>query len=113
MEAAVQIGPASNFRLHHRLLIPSAGVPDRRWTLDHLQQVAALATADKIPVLQFHGIPDPVHPWVDFDPETFEAFLRFLKAEGFRAIAVRELEAYLPARDPADPLLLRLWPSEP
>ncbi len=112
MSEQVRIGPAFDPTVHHRLLIPSTAVPDPRWTLDLLQQAVAKARQGKIVVFQFHGVPDPVHPWVDFDPDIFRAFMAFLKKNEFRVIALRDLEEYLPASAPPDRLLHERWPAE-
>jgi hypothetical protein len=56
-------------------------------------------------MLQFHGVPDIAHPWVHTPPEKFEQYMRHLKQQNFRVIALRDLNPYLPSDDPADPLL--------
>jgi hypothetical protein len=59
----------------------------------------------EIPVLQFHGVPDPVHPWVHTEPELFHECLEYLHENNYRVIAMRDLESLLPAVDPEDPLM--------
>jgi len=91
---------------HHPLLIPSAGIPDPCWTLEQFQRAAALATNGRIVVFQFHGVPDLAHPWCHTPPERFRAYMRFLKEQGFRVIAMRDLGSYIDSeRPPADPVL--------
>ena len=91
---------------HHPLLIPSAGIPDPCWTLEQFQRAAALATNGRIVVFQFHGVPDLAHPWCHTPPERFRAYMRFLKEQGFRVIAMRDLGTYIDSeRPPADPVL--------
>jgi len=48
----------------------------------------------KIAVLVFHGVPDP-HPWVQTEPAAFGAYMRRLRAEGCRVVAMRELRGYV------------------
>ncbi|MBN8247909.1 MAG: polysaccharide deacetylase family protein [Verrucomicrobia bacterium] len=86
------------------LLIPTAGDARPDWTLDDLRRAVAPARAGRIAVLQFHGVPDREHPWVNTPPERFVEYLDWLKAEGFRCIALRDLARHV---DPADP------PAEP
>jgi hypothetical protein len=58
----------------------------------------------RIAVLQFHGVPDTAHAWVNTSPEKFELFLRHLANEGYQAIALRDLAKYVdPAIAPNDP----------
>jgi peptidoglycan/xylan/chitin deacetylase (PgdA/CDA1 family) len=90
---------------HHRLLIPTTGDAYPNWTFEHFLKVIANAQEGRIVVLQFHGVPDTVHPWVHTPPENFERYMRHLKEQRFRVIALRDLEQYLPAADPPDPLL--------
>ncbi len=88
----------------HPLLIPSAGDARPAWTMTNFQMAAALATKGKIAVLQFHGVPDSEHPWVNTDPTMFDSYMNFLKEKNFTVIALRDLARYVdPARGPADP----------
>ena len=51
-------------------------------------------------VLTFHGVPDTNYPWVDTPADFFERCMRYLHAEGFTVIALRELDRYVePASD--------------
>lgn len=111
----LEIGAAYDPRRHHPLLIPTTGDAYPNWSLDHLQEVVARATNGQIVVLQFHGAPDVAHPWVHTPPERLEEYLRYLKANNYRCIALRDLEPYLDrAHLPADPLLTaRQPPREP
>jgi len=90
---------------HHRLLIPTTGDAYPNWTFEHFLKVIANAQQGRVVVLQFHGVPDVVHPWVHTPPENFERYMRHLKEQNFRVIALRDLEQYLPASDPSDQLL--------
>jgi peptidoglycan/xylan/chitin deacetylase (PgdA/CDA1 family) len=88
----------------HPLLLPSAGDARPFWTLENLKRAASQATNGKIAILQFHGAPDLEHPWVHTSRERFEEFMKYLHEEGFKAIAVRDLERYVDWRQkPAEP----------
>jgi len=67
IEVASAYDPAG----HHHLLIPTTGDAYPKWTLDHFKDVVAEAKSGKIAVLQFHGVPDIVHPWVHTDVDFF------------------------------------------
>ncbi len=83
----------------HPLLLPTTGDARPDWTLENLKRAVAPARDGRIAVLQFHGVPDREHPWVNTPPERFVEYLTWLKANGYRGIAVRDLERYV---DPAD-----------
>ena len=101
----IEAGPAFDPRRHHPLLIPTTGDAYPDWTLDHFRRVVAQAGEGRIAVLQFHGIPDRKHPWVHTPPERFREYMSYLKREGYRAIALRDVESYLPKSRPDDPAL--------
>ena len=105
------VGAAFDPRKHHRLLIPTTGDAYPNWTFEHFEKVIEHARDDRIVVLQFHGVPDPTHPWVNTPPEMFERYMRHLKAQNFLVIALRDVEACLPANDPVDPLLTDRFPA--
>ncbi len=91
----------------HPLLIPSAGDARPDWTLGDLKRAADQARAGRIAVLQFHGVPDREHPWVHTRPERFEEYMRYLKTNDFKVIALRDLARYVdPIREPAEPLAI-------
>ncbi|MGH9664862.1 MAG: polysaccharide deacetylase family protein, partial [Bryobacteraceae bacterium] len=104
------VGPAYDPRKHHRLLIPTTGDGYPNWTFEHFERVIASARNGRIVVLQFHGVPDTTHPWVNTPPELFERYMRHLKRRNFRVIALRDIEPYLPAAEPAGPLLGSRFP---
>src|SRR5437867_56581 len=68
----------------HPLLVPSAGDARPDWTLADFKRAAdqagtgGPAGSGRITVLQFHGVPDREHPWVNTQPERFEEFMRYL-----------------------------------
>lgn len=91
----------------HPLLIPSAGDARPDWTLDDFKRAADQARSGRIAVLQFHGVPDREHPWVNTRPERFEEFMNYLHTNHFRAIAVRDLARYVdPQAAPEDRLAI-------
>ena len=102
----IEVGPAYDPAKNHPLLIPTTGDAYPDWTLDHFRRVVAQARDGRIAVLQFHGVPDRAHPWVNTPPERFREYMTYLKQEGFRVIPMRDLEKDLPAGElPKDPML--------
>lgn len=90
--------------LDHPLLVPTAGDARPHWTLDDLKAAVAQARHGKIAVLQFHGVPDTAHDWVNTKTEQFEAYLKYLAENKFNVIAMRDLAKYVdPAVVPNDP----------
>jgi peptidoglycan/xylan/chitin deacetylase (PgdA/CDA1 family) len=49
----------------------------------------------KIVVLTIHGVPDDVHPWVNTPLNLFEDYLKYLHANHYKVIALRDLEKYI------------------
>lgn len=91
--------------IDHPLLIPTTGDARPDWTLAHLQRALARGGPGRIPVLQFHGVPDGEHPWVNTPRERFEEYMDWLHREKYTVIALRDLARYLnSAHVPADPL---------
>jgi len=89
----------------HPLLIPTAGDARPTWSLENLQRAVALAHNGRIAVLQFHGVPDGEHPWVNTPRERFEDYIAWLHAEKFTVIAMRDLARYVDEKVvPANPL---------
>lgn len=87
----------------HPLLLPSAGDARPDWKLADFVHAVAQAKNGKIAVLQFHGVPDTAHSWVDTPTERFEEYLQYLADNEFRVIALRDLSRYVdPAEAPAD-----------
>lgn len=88
----------------HPLMLPSAGDARPKWTLPDFVRAAEQARGGRIAILQFHGVPDTAHDWVSSSQQNFEAYLKYLKLEGYTVIALRDLKKYVdPTRDPADP----------
>jgi hypothetical protein len=66
-----------------------------------------MAREGRIAILQFHGVPDGEHPWVNTPRERFEEYMAWLHREGFKVIALRDLAAYIDEKAlPADPLAI-------
>ncbi len=102
----VQVGPLLDVTRNYPLLIPTTGDAYPDWTLDHFKKVVAGARDGKVVVLQFHGVPDVVHPWVNTPPEMFRQYMFYLKQNGYRAIAMRDLLPYFDwSHLPDDPLM--------
>lgn len=104
----------------HPLMLPSAGDARPKWTLHDFIRAAEQARDGHIAILQFHGVPDTAHDWVSSNQQHFEAYLRYLKLENYRVIALRDLRDYVnPSVEPADPNAiiearkLRLKQSQP
>ncbi len=81
--------------LDHPLLIPSAGVAMPDWELNDFERAIAQATRGRVAVLQFHGVPDTAHSWVNTPPEMFAAYMRRLATGGYKVIAMRDLAKYV------------------
>ena len=95
-------GPAYDPLRHDPLLIPTTGnaVPD--WSMDLFKRVLDKA-ADGIVVLQFHGVPDIAHDWVHTPPERFREYMEELSRQGFRTLALRDLESVASSEPVDDP----------
>jgi len=98
--------------LDHPLLIPSAGDARPDWSLEDFKRAVDQARVfpaghPHIAVLQFHGVPDGEHRWVNTRPERFEEFMSYLHTNQFKVIAMRELARYVdPEKAPTDPLAI-------
>jgi peptidoglycan/xylan/chitin deacetylase (PgdA/CDA1 family) len=120
---SLELGPLFEPRRYHRLLVPSAGDAYPNWNLEHFKKVVDRVVPGQAAVLQFHGVPDLAHPWVNTPVENFRSYLAYLKEGEFRVIALRDLLPYLPtqpAQDdamahtqyPAKPASGLYWPTE-
>jgi len=99
-------GPTFNPEKHHPLLIPTTrdGYPDLSYE-DYIK-VIEMAGKQEIVVLQFHGIPDITHPWVDTSYDIFEQVMKYLSDNKFMVIALKDLQPFIPDKLPEDTLLL-------
>ena len=102
----IQVGPALQVTKHHPLLIPTTGDAYPDWTFDYFKKVLESAKQGEIVVLQFHGVPDEKHPWVNTPPEPFREYMNYLKTNAYHTLALRDvLPFYDSAHLPSDPLL--------
>lgn len=89
----------------HPLLVPSAGDARPTWTLEDFKAAVGQAKHGKIAVLQFHGVPDTAHAWVNSTREQFESYMKYLADNKFTVIAMRDLVKFVdPTMTPNDPL---------
>jgi len=80
------------------------------WTLEDLKRAAGMARDGRVSVLQFHGVPDREHPWVNTPPERFAEYVEWLRKEGYRCIALRDLERYVDSSaSVSDPWAMMDW----
>src|SRR5262249_12774147 len=83
---------------------PSAGDARPYWTLEDFQRAVQSAREGRIAVLQFHGVPDREHPWVNTPSQLFAQYMKYLHDQGYKAIALRDLARYVDAdRTPPEP----------
>ena len=78
----------------HPLLLPSAGDARPDWKLEDFKRAADQARSGRIAILQFHGVPDLAHPWVNSPIERFKQYMQYLKDNDFTVIAMRDLAKY-------------------
>jgi len=103
----IRVGPVYDPHKNHPLLIPTTGDANPGWTLEDFRNVVNQAGKGRIAVLQFHGVPDRAHPWVNTRPELFQECMAYLKKGNFRVIALRDIERHYPDIAPPDDPLLR------
>lgn len=98
-------GPTYNPEIHHPLLIPTTrdGYPELK--VEDYIKVIEQANDENIVVLQFHGIPDVIHPWVNTPYDIFEKVMNYLKDGNFKVIAMKDLKEVIPETLPEDTLL--------
>ncbi|MDB6039850.1 MAG: Polysaccharide deacetylase, partial [Verrucomicrobiales bacterium] len=100
-------GSAYEPGVDHPLFIPSAGDARPDWTLNDFRRAVDQARDGHIAVMQFHGVPDRDHPWVNTNPERFGEFMGYLHTNSFHVIALRDLARYVdPEVAPEDPLTI-------
>jgi len=106
-------GPLYDVAMHDPLLIPTGGDGYPGWTLEHFKEVVERARNGKIVVLQFHGVPDEAHPWVNTPLERFREYMAYLKQEGFHCIALRDVGRFIDrAKLPIDPVAQMRHPEK-
>lgn len=102
----INVGPSVDVQKHHPLLIPTTGDAYPDWTFEHFKKVLASAQPNEIVVLQFHGVPDVKHPWVHTPPEAFREYMKYLKTNNYRTLALRDvMQYYDTSKLPDDPML--------
>ena len=104
---AIHPGPAYDPGRYHPLLIPTTGDAYPGWTPHYFQRVVSLARGGKIVVIQMHGVPDVAHPWVSTPAENFRKYMTYLKENGFRTLALRDVEPYVDLKNPPDDPMLK------
>ena len=77
------------------LLIPSAGIALPGWTIEDFKKAIGQAHEGKIAVIQFHGVPDLEHQWVNTTPGQFRSYMEYLHTNDFHVIALRDLRRYV------------------
>jgi hypothetical protein len=65
--------------------------------LDDFVRAVSQARQGRIAVLQFHGVPDTAHSWVNSSSEQFSAYMKYLAVNKFQVIAMRDLARYVDA----------------
>lgn len=77
------------------LLVPSytTGANNR----EEILRAFGEARDGRIVVLTIHGVPDTAHPWVTTPVALFEEYLRFLRENRYRVVALRDVARYLPS----------------
>ena len=67
-------------------------------TIEEFVKSVRQATAGKIVVIIYHGVPDIEHAAVSLDPAVFKAQMQYLKDNHYKVVALRDLAEYI---DPA------------
>jgi peptidoglycan/xylan/chitin deacetylase (PgdA/CDA1 family) len=98
------LGPAYQPGRDHPLLIPSAAIPRPGFTLEKFVSAVSKAKNGRIAVLQFHGVPEGEHPWVNTPRMLFEESMKYLHDHDYTVIALRDLRRFVDPSDvPNDP----------
>ena len=91
--------------LDHPLLLPSAGDARPDWEIEDFVHAIEQAKYGRVAILQFHGVPDTAHSWVNTPKDKFEQYMRHLAVNGYQVIALRDLQKFVdPSVTPQDPL---------
>ena len=98
-------GPLFDPRVNNRLVIPTSADAYPEWTLDYFKSVIRQAEVGKALILQFHGVPDIAHPWVNTDPGLFAQYMDYLEEAGVKVISMKDLDKYFKIDDVNDPAL--------
>jgi len=79
-------GPTYDPKLDHPLFIPTTADARPTWKLDNVMAAVKKWKPSEFVVLQFHGVPEAEHPWVDTPEEQFLIYMRFLKSQNCRVV---------------------------
>jgi hypothetical protein len=91
---------------------PHPGPARPGWTLDDFKAAVAQAKHGRIAVLQFHGVPDTAHDWVNSTRKQFESYMKYLADNKFTVIALRDLAKCVdPAVNPNDHKAIKQLPK--
>ncbi|MEI8107318.1 MAG: autotransporter-associated beta strand repeat-containing protein [Verrucomicrobiota bacterium] len=75
--------------------VPSFAVGGVGMTVEGFISAVQQATAGRVVVLTFHGVPDMEHAAVGTDPDLFEDMVEYLKDNHYKVIAMRDLAEYV------------------
>ena len=108
-----QVGLAYDPRKHHPLLIPTTAMPMPGFGSEMFRATVAKAVEGQAVVFTSHGVPDGTKKAVSTEPSDFREWMDYLKENGYRVVALRELAPYAEsAGTPPDPLALQRWPDD-
>jgi len=74
---------------------PSFAVGGVGMTMEGFISAVQQATAGRVVILCFHGVPDMEHAGVGTDPDLFEDMVEYLKDNHYKVIAMRDLAEYI------------------
>ncbi len=75
--------------------VPSFAVGGVGMTMEGFISAVQQATAGRVVVLCFHGVPDMEHAPVGTDPDLFEDMVDYMKDNHYKVIAMRDLAEYV------------------
>ena len=101
----IAFGPLFDPEKNNRLVIPTTADAYPEWSLDYFKSIIDRAQPGKAIILQFHGVPDIAHPWVNTDPGKFKLFMDYLEKTKCKVIALKDLDKYFKIGDVDDPAL--------
>ncbi|MEI6233075.1 MAG: autotransporter-associated beta strand repeat-containing protein [Planctomycetota bacterium] len=74
---------------------PSFAVGGIGMTMDGFISAVQQATAGRVVILTFHGVPDMEHAACGTDPDLFEDMVDYMKENNYHVIAMRDLAEYI------------------
>ena len=75
--------------------VPSFAVGGKGMSMNGFVKAVQQATAGRVAVLCFHGVPDGEHAPVGTDPDLFEDMMEYLKENNYKVVAMRDLTEYV------------------